>query len=250
MKPFIKETSIKRPLTGKNILITGASKGIGREAAIECAHQGATVILSGRNSEALDEVYDVIASSGAPEPAILELDLNEASEQNFREISKLIAEAVTSLHGFIHCASHITDLKPLRNTDLRDWNAVLRCNLIAPALIAQSCEPLFHKAQCGSVVLTSEHHAKTLDAYWGSYAISKVGLEAYSVIQSKEWSDNDKFRINVVTPGPIDSPLRSKTHPGEDRSELRQISSLLPTYTYLVSDASVGVNGENFTYLV
>jgi NAD(P)-dependent dehydrogenase (short-subunit alcohol dehydrogenase family) len=85
-----------------------------------------------------------------------------------------------------------------------------------------------------------------LDAYWGGYAISKSALNAYSILQSNEWKNEKPFRINVVTPGPINSPLRSKTHPGEERNQLRSMESLLPTYLYLMSDLSVEISGENF----
>ena len=62
-------------LLGRVILITGASSGLGRALAIECARAGASVILSGRNGAKLERVYDEIEALGAPQPAIAALDL-------------------------------------------------------------------------------------------------------------------------------------------------------------------------------
>ena len=79
MKSLIETLENGIRLDGKTILITGASSGVGRALALACADVGATVLLSGRNVNALNEVYDLIQSKGNPEPAILELDLCKAT---------------------------------------------------------------------------------------------------------------------------------------------------------------------------
>ncbi|MDA0237616.1 MAG: SDR family NAD(P)-dependent oxidoreductase [Proteobacteria bacterium] len=248
MKPLIEtlETGIR--LDDKSILITGASGGIGRALALSCADLGATVLLSGRNVNALNETYDLIKSKGNHEPATLELDLCKATEIEFENINRVIKANIGPLHGLVHCATHITELGPIRNLGLSAWQSLLKVNVIAPALLIQACEPLFEASGSGSVVLTSDTHALSLDAYWGGYAVSKSALNAYAKLQSNEWKNERPYRVNVITPGPINSPLRSKTHPGEDRNLLRSIDSLLSTYIYLLSDSSSHVSGENFGY--
>ncbi|MDG1163482.1 MAG: SDR family NAD(P)-dependent oxidoreductase [Burkholderiales bacterium] len=246
MKPLIQSSLHKDALVDKTILITGASSGLGQTLAYECANHGATVILNGTNIDALNQAYDHIMSMDNPEPAILELDLRKGEEHEFKAITNVIQANVGELHGLIHCATHISELGSIRHLRLTDWQDLMKVNVIAPALLTQSCEPLFEASGSGSVILTSDSHATTLDAYWGGYAISKSALNAYSILQSNEWKNEKPFRINVVTPGPINSPLRSKTHPGEERNQLRSMESLLPTYLYLMSDLSVGISGENF----
>ncbi|MBT7426977.1 MAG: SDR family NAD(P)-dependent oxidoreductase [Betaproteobacteria bacterium] len=246
MKPLIQSSLHKDALVDKTILITGASSGLGRTLAYECANHGATVILNGTNIDALNQTYDHIMSMDNPEPAILELDLRKGEEHEFKAITNVIQTNVGELHGLIHCATHISELGSIRHLRLTDWQDLMKVNVIAPALLTQSCEPLFEASGSGSVILTSDSHATTLDAYWGGYAISKSALNAYATLQSNEWKNEKPFRINVVTPGPINSPLRSKTHPGEERNQLRSMESLFPTYLYLMSDLSVEISGENF----
>jgi NAD(P)-dependent dehydrogenase (short-subunit alcohol dehydrogenase family) len=248
MKSLIETLENGIRLDGKTILITGASSGVGRALALACADVGATVLLSGRNVNALNEVYDLIQSKGNPEPAILELDLCKATEVEIGNITQVIKTNIGALHGFVHCATHITELGPIRHLGLAEWQDLIKVNVIAPALLIRAFEPLFEVSGSGSVVLTSDNHALSLDAYWGGYAISKSALNAYATLQSNEWADERPYRVNIITPGPINSPLRSKTHPGEDRNLLRSIDSLLPTYIYLLSDSSIHTSGENFSY--
>jgi len=248
MKTLIETLNPKFTLVGKTILITGSSNGVGRSVALACAEKGATVILSGRNLIALNEIYDLILSRGNPEPAILELDLAEASEMEFKNLCGTVKSTIGSLHGIVHCATHITELGRIQQLGLASWEQLFRVNVIAPALLIKNCEPLFSESGYGSVVLTSDTHALSLDAYWGGYAISKSALNAYAVLQSKEWHGEKPYRINLITPGPINSPLRSRTHPGENRDQLRSIESLIPTYLYLLSDSSRNLSGENFGY--
>ena len=247
MQKLIETLNPEVNLDGKTILVTGSSGGIGRAVTLACADAGATVILSGRNLIALNEIYDLILSKGNPEPAIVELDLAKASEVEFKNLCSIVKSTIGSLHGIVHCATHITELGPTHRLGLDSWEQLFRVNVIAPALMIKNCESLFSEADCGSVVLTSDNHALTLDPYWGGYAISKSALNAYAKLQSQEWHGEKPYRINLITPGPINSPLRSRTHPGEERDKLPSIDSILPTYLYLLSDSSHHINGENFS---
>ncbi|MBA4741032.1 MAG: SDR family NAD(P)-dependent oxidoreductase [Burkholderiales bacterium] len=248
MKTPIETLNSEVTLEGKTILVTGSSGGIGRSVALACAGMGATVILNGRNLTALNEIYDSILSQGNPEPAIVELDLAEATEAEYINLCGIVKSSIGSLHGVVHCATHLTELGRINQLDLTSWEQLFRVNVIAPALLIKNCEPLFAESGYGSVVLTSDNHALSLDAYWSGYAISKSALNAYATLQSNEWHGQKSYRINLVTPGPINSPMRSRTHPGEDRGHLRSIDSLVPTYLYLLSDSSHDISGENFGY--
>ena len=75
---------------GRVILITGASGGLGRALALECARAGASVILSGRNGAKLDGIYDEIEALGAPQPAIAKLDLATATAVDYDHLAKTI----------------------------------------------------------------------------------------------------------------------------------------------------------------
>jgi NAD(P)-dependent dehydrogenase (short-subunit alcohol dehydrogenase family) len=76
--------------------------------------------------------------------------------------------------------------------------------------------------------------------------VSKAALETLMRIQADEWSRLSHLRANAVVPGPVASPFRQKTHPGEAESELRQPDMLAPVYLYLMGPDSRGVSGKVF----
>ena len=86
----------------------------------------------------------------------------------------------------------------------------------------------------GSVVFTLDARGQHPRAYWGAYAASKAGTATLAAILADEWENRPNLRVNAVVPGPIRSPLRMQTHPGEERSSLADPASLVPLYLYLL----------------
>ena len=79
-------------LKGRHILVTGGGYGIGRDAALTYAAAGATVLLLGRTTEALNDTYDMIEAAGYPQAAVLPFDLENKDEEAFIELAGLIQE--------------------------------------------------------------------------------------------------------------------------------------------------------------
>ncbi|MGH8631531.1 MAG: SDR family oxidoreductase, partial [Burkholderiales bacterium] len=95
-------------------------------------------------------------------------------------------------------------------------------------------------------IFTSETHAAQPAAYWGVYAVSKIGVESLAKIQADEWSRFSHLRTNVIIPGPVAAPARGTTHPGEAASERAPAESLMPVYLYLMGPDSRAVTGRIF----
>ena len=237
-------------LAGRVILVTGASRGIGRAVALGCAQHGATVVLNGRDVGLLDALYDTITGGGLAEPATLPLDLATAGEPEYINAAGLIEDQLGRLDGIAHCASHLEKLSPLEKQTIEEWQRMLRVNLIAPFAINQACARLLRQAPDASVVLTSETHGSAPAAFWGGYAVSKAALETMAKIQADEWSGERRPRINTVIPGPVNAPLRSKTHPGELAETLPPPEALVPLYLYLLGSDSAGESGQTFRYQI
>ena len=233
-------------LTGRVILVTGASRGLGHAVALACARHGATVVLNARNLARLEAAYDEIVRAGLAEPALLPLDLDTAGWREYAHAASLIEKQLGRLDGIAHCASHLEKLSALETQSIDEWQRMLRVNLIAPFAINQVCSRLLRESPDASVVVTSETHASAPAAFWGGYAVSKAGLETLARIQSDEWSGAENLRINTVVPGPINSPLRGKTHPGENADALPSPGKLAPLYLYLLGSDSRGINGRTF----
>jgi NAD(P)-dependent dehydrogenase (short-subunit alcohol dehydrogenase family) len=233
-------------LRGRVILVTGASAGIGEAAARTFAAHGATVILHGRNLQRLERVYDAIAATGAPEPAMLPLDLAAAGERELANVEQTVRAQCGRLDGILHNAAHFVHLTALENERLDDWLRLLRVNVAAPFALTRACLPLLRAAPDASVAVTGETHGLRPAAFWGGFAVSKSALLAYTRIQAQEWESQAHLRINLIIPGKVSSPCRARTHPGEAPASRATIDSLMPLYLYLMGPDSAGVSGQVF----
>ena len=230
-------------LKGRVILVTGASRGIGRVAALTFAAHGATVVLHGRDVAALENVYDEIETHGHPQPAAIPLDLDKATTGDYDALAYAIESQLGRLDGILHNASHVEKLSPLEQQSAEEWNRMLRINLVAPFALTQACVRLLKPSADASVIFTLESHGHAPAAFWGGYAVSKAGVEALMKIQAAEWRSSPNLRANAVIPGPVASPSRAKTHPGEVAASQRQPKELMPTYLYLMGPDSREVSG-------
>lgn len=236
----------KQMLKDRVILVAGASQphSLGRVAAMTYAAQGATVILHGRNIPKLEAAYDEIEALGYPQPAIMPLDFLTASQADLDGFADTIRSTLGRLDGLFHGASHFSPLTPMGLQGLEVWQQHLTVNLAVPMALTKACLPLLKRANDAAVIFLSETHAAVPTAYWGAFATSKNALHAATEIWSAEMSEADHVRFHVCVPGPVASPLRSKSHPGELAAggELGQLASsppppasLAPHFLYLMS---------------
>ncbi|MEK9963679.1 MAG: SDR family NAD(P)-dependent oxidoreductase [Betaproteobacteria bacterium] len=235
-------------LLDRNILITGATGGIGKALSLACAKLGATILLHGRNIDELNKIYDAIMGLKLPEPFLLPLDLSTASASEFKNIQMVVSKATGKLDGIVHCANMVSDLGPLHSQTTKQWEDLFRVNVSSVFGLNQALLPCLSQSDSASIVITSDHHARTLDNFWGGYAVTKAALEAYAKLQHNELHKEQNLRVNIVVPGPINSPMRSKTHPGEDREKLPSIESIIPLYVWLLSSESQSVSGQTFNH--
>lgn len=231
-------------LSGRAILVTGAGQGLGRAVALACAGHGAIVVLLGRKQAKLESVYDEITALGHAMPAIVPLDLAAAGTPEFEQVAALIRRDLKGLAGIAHCASHFVPLGPLANQTLEQWTALWRVNLAAPFALTRACLPLLSAASDSSVVFTGETHGAHPKAYWGGFAVSKSGLSTLAAVWADELEKAGKPRINVLIPGPIASPQRAQSHPGEDRTLLRTPGEAANAFLYLLGPQGAGLSGK------
>ena len=225
------------------ILVTGAGQGLGRAVALACAAHGATVALLGRKQDKLEATYDAIVDAGHAEPALIPLDLATAAEAEFDALANLLKRDLKGLSGIAHCASHFLPLRPLADHTWDQWNLLLRVNLTAPFALTRACLPLLAKKPGSSVVFTGETHGVEPAAFWGGFAVAKAGLAALATVWGDELAAG-KPRMNLLVPGPINSPQRAQSHPGEDRSRLPSVESAARGFLWLLGADSGATTAE------
>jgi NAD(P)-dependent dehydrogenase (short-subunit alcohol dehydrogenase family) len=233
-------------LSGRTILITGASGGFGRALALECGRAGASVVLAGRNGTKLDRLYDEIVALGAVEPAIVQLDFASATAADYDRLSATIDREFGKLDGLVHAAALLGDRTPLEQYDVPTWCRVLHVNLTAPFILTQVLLPNLRKSADASVLFVSSSVARKPRAFWGAYAVSKAGLEALRILLAQELESERNIRVNSVNPGRMRTAMRAAAYPAEDPNSLPQPSAVTAPFLYLLSAQGRGVDGQYF----
>ncbi|WP_444994470.1 YciK family oxidoreductase [Aliikangiella sp. IMCC44359] len=231
-------------LVDKVILVTGASDGIGKEAAKSYAKLGATVILHGRDTNKLEKVYDEIVEAGLPQPAIIPLNLVNASTEQFKSLAETIQTELGRLDGILHNAGMLNELTPIEFTNSETWHQIMQVNINAVYLLTQACLPILREAPNASIIMTSSGVGRKGRAYWGPYAVSKFAIEGFVQVLADEL-EGSTIRVNAINPGATRTQMRAKAYPAEDQKHLATPEQIIPTYLYLMGDDSLEVNGQS-----
>ncbi|MCK5728909.1 MAG: SDR family NAD(P)-dependent oxidoreductase [Methylococcales bacterium] len=231
-------------LKDKVILVTGAGGGLGGTAALALAEQNAVVILLDKSIPKLEKAYDAIVEKGFTTPILYPFDLAGASEVQYEDFATILLEKYGSIQGVLHSAVEFNAFSPIANHDTKAWGDALNVNLNAPFLLTRVLLPVLQKSEHASIVFTSDASAQQTLAYAGAYGVSKVALEAFSKILAQELEGVGKIRVNTLIPGVVDSPLRKRAYPAEDKTLLPKMASLKSIYPYLFSDESIGVTAQ------
>ncbi len=201
------------------------------------------VVLHGRVVRKLEALYDEIVAAGYPQPTILPLDLATASADDFGTVAGAIRAQLGRLDGLVHTAVALGSLGPIEHQAFDDWQKVLRVNVAAAMALTRSALPLLGAAPDASVLFTLDARGGDPRAFWGAYAASKAAVAALAATLADEWESRANLRVNAVVPGPIRSPLRALTHPGEDKDALPAPDALVPLYLHLLGAQTKSESG-------
>lgn len=221
---------MSKPLTGRVILVTGASGAIGKESALRLADLGATIILMGRKEEKLNPIYDIIVNRGGAEPAIVTMDFLKVEDLDYYNLAQNLALEFGKLDGIVHAAINLGYLTPLAHTSPEKWHHGLNITLNAPYFLTHAMLPLLDQSDRASVIFfTHDEVAKGDRAYWGSYAIAKAGLETMMKIFALENESEKKIAFNSIDPVCINSALQMSVMPegAPNPKELRKVIDLV-----------------------
>jgi NAD(P)-dependent dehydrogenase (short-subunit alcohol dehydrogenase family) len=220
------------------VLVTGASRGIGRAAAIEFARQGAHVVALARTQGALEELDDEIRALRPGDEApttLVPMDLRDSLAID--RLGEALFRRWGRLDAFVGNAGVLGVLSPLHHVDPKEWDSVLAVNVTANWRLIRSLDPLLRKSAAGRVAFVTSSVASRADfrAYWGPYATSKAALDAIARTYAAETLNTSNVRVMLVNPGPLRTMMRAKAMPGEDPMTLRTPEDIAPKIVELCS---------------
>lgn len=228
-------------LENKVLLISGASDGIGRCAAIEYAKKGASLVLLGRSREKLEQTLALIAQYNVQTMAI-DLDLSQAEPADYQALVANIEAQWHRLDGALLSAGILGQLCPVIDIHMSNFDQVMNINVRSQLLLCQAILPLLLRSQSSSLVLTSSTVGHQGRASWGSYAISKFAIEGLTQTLADEYKETS-LRINCINPGATRTQMRAQAKPDEDPDVLKTPQQIMPTYLYLMDESSEHITG-------
>lgn len=222
-------------LNNRIILVTGASDGIGKEAALTYARHGASVILLGRNETKLIAVKEEIKQLGLPEARYFLLDFADASHQRCAELANQLAQQITHLDGVLHNAGILGDRTPMIEQNPEHWQSVMQINVNVTFYLTQALLPLLLKAKSASLIFTSSGVGHQGRANWGAYSVSKFATEGMMQVLADEYKETG-LRVNCINPGGTRTAMRADAFPTEDPLQLKTPADIMPLYLWLMGD--------------
>jgi NAD(P)-dependent dehydrogenase (short-subunit alcohol dehydrogenase family) len=235
----------KNLLQNRIILVTGASDGIGREAALTYAEYGASVILIGRNDDKLRNVAREIDAAGGLPARWYTLDLLTCTPATCQELAERIGDDYPRLDGVLHNAGLLGEVRPMDEQDPAIWQEVMQVNINGTFFLTQALLPLLLRSESGSLVFTSSSVGREGRANWGAYAVSKFATEGMMQVLAEEYQSRH-LRVNCINPGGTRTKMRASAFPTEDPQKLKTPADIMPLYLWLMGDDSRRKTGMTF----
>jgi len=202
-------------LKGKTILITGAAGGLGGALALQCAHQGAELVLLDKDRRGLSALSDSMTEAGLPEPGLYPLDLAGAGIDDFNGLVDVIQSEFGGLHALVHCAIDFEGLQPLDQIEPQSWLRSIQVNLNAPWLLSCACLPMLKQSDNSRLFFLVDDPERVSDAYWGPYGVAKAGLMGL-LKQFQATLSNTSVLVRGIDPGAMRTPFRAKVYHAEN----------------------------------
>jgi NAD(P)-dependent dehydrogenase (short-subunit alcohol dehydrogenase family) len=207
-------------MQGQGVLITGASRGLGRALAETFAARGARLVLVARELAPLADVARAIRAAGGEAHAIAaDISAKDAVHRIAGQAQALVGE----IDVVVHNASTLgpVPLRLLLDTECEDLAAVLETNLVGPFRLTRILAGAMALRGRGTIVHVSSDAAVEAYPRWGAYGVSKAAQDHLSRVLAAEL-DGTGVRVVAIDPGEMDTRMHADAVPDADRATLQR----------------------------
>lgn len=184
-------------LAGKVCVVSGVGPGLGRQAALLLASQGADVVLAARRQATLDEVAGEVAALGG---RVLAVSTDITNEEQCHRVMEAATAELGGVDVLVNNAFRYDVFKSFEDVDLTAWRKIVDTNLFGSLQMTKAALPYLRKSEHPSVVMVASMVARKPQPLQGGYAISKGALLAAVRVLAFELGA-EGIRVNAVVPG-------------------------------------------------
>ena len=224
-----------KPFAGQLALVTGSSKGIGAATAMALSAAGAHVILTGRDTKALEAIEARIFASGGS-ATIAPVDL--AEPDGIARLAAAIRSRWSALDILVINAALLPQLSGVTDIDQPGFNKAITVNVLATQSLLAHFDPLLRKSADPRVIGLTTTVATSPRAFWGAYAATKAAFEVLLDCYAQEVGNISKIRVAILNPGATRTAMRARAYPGEDPASVQPPE--------VVAERIIALLGEQF----
>src|SRR3954467_9660839 len=230
-------------LSGRIALVTGASRGIGRAAAIALGAAGAHGICVARPVGGLEETDDAIQAGGGT-ATLVPVNLKDGAAID--RMGASIFERWQKLDMFLGNAGSLGVLTPLAHMDPKVYQELIDINVTANWRLIRSLDPLLRLSDAGRALFVTSGAARKHTPFWGGYAMTKAAVESLALTYAAE-CEGSNLKVNLFNPSATRTVMRKKAMPGEDPATLKTPDDVAPQIVSLLAPSNTA-NGQLFGY--
>ncbi len=226
----------------KVMMITGATKGLGRALAFHFARKGWKLAICARNGELLKETEAALKGLGTE---VIAISADVSKQEDIERFVSITESEFEKVDVLVNNASIFgPGPKLLVDYEEKNFLDVITVNVMNPFLVTKRVLPGMLSRNSGSIINITSEAGKTGFGEWGAYGISKFAVEGMTQTWADELEETG-VRINMVDPGEMDTEMHNIAVPDYDYL-LTKPEEVTDVFDYLALDASINVNGQRF----
>jgi 3-oxoacyl-[acyl-carrier protein] reductase len=231
-------------LTGKKVLLTGATGGIGQAILKSCVEAGATVVASGTRKELLEEICRQFSDKAIP------ITCNLTDQESIKNLVSSTVDRLGTIDILI-CNAGITKDNLSMRMKMDDWDDVINVNLTSTFLLNQLASKIMLKQKYGRVINISSIVAVTGNPGQANYVAAKAGMIGLTKSMADEFATRN-ITFNCIAPGFIDTPMTDKLNDSQKEEIAKKIpmqrmgtaDEIAYGVLFLASDKSSYITGQ------